>query len=337
MKSFFDSLSKQAKEVKATIIFAEGDEDRTLIAAANLVHEGICTVKLTAVSKEAIVATAKRNGLELTGLEVIEPSIETLDKTVVENFINSRVVRGISRQDAQAMVIDPLMFSALYVKSGYATGCVMGARASTPDVLRAAISGIGVAAGTKLVSSFFLMVPPPSSHSIIKEPVVYADCGVNPDPKAIGLKDIAVASVASFKSLFPSRTPKVAFLSFSTKGSSEHKAVDEIVKAVKLTQKHFKNDSSVLIDGELQFDAAIIPAIAERKSPNSLIKGDANIFIFPDLNSGNISYKITERLGGFTAIGPILQGVAKPINDLSRGCKPHDIFYTAVITILQSR
>jgi len=336
MKSFLDSLSKQAKEVKATIIFAEGDEDRTLIAAANLVHEGICAVKLTAVSKEAIVATAKRNGLELTGLEVVEPSVEVLDKTVVENFVNSRVVKGMSRQDAQAKAIESLMFSALYVKSGYATGCVMGARASTPDVLRAAITGIGVAAGTKLVSSFFLMVPP-SSHSIMKEPVLYADCGVNPDPKATGLKGIAVASVASFKSLFPLRTPKVAFLSFSTKGSSEHKAVDEVVEAVKLTQKHFKNDSGVLIDGELQFDAAIIPAIAECKSPNSLIKGDANIFIFPDLNSGNISYKITERLGGFTAIGPILQGVAKPINDLSRGCKPRDIFYTAVITILQSR
>ena len=336
MESFFESLSKQAKEVKATIIFAEGDEDRTLIAAANLVHDGICKVKLTAVSKDAIVATAKRNGLELTGLEIIEPSVDVLNKTVLESFISSRISKGMSRQDAQDRAMDPLMFSALYVKSGFATGCVMGARASTPDVLRAAITGIGTAAGTKLVSSFFLMVPQ-TTQTVIKEPVVYADCGVNPNPDPTGLKDIAVSSVASFKSLFPAKTPKVAFLSFSTKGSAKHESVDKVVEAVRLTQEHFKNDSGILIDGELQFDAAVIPAIAERKSPNSLIKGDANIFIFPDLNSGNIAYKVTERLGGFTALGPILQGVAKPINDLSRGCKPRDIFYTAVITILQSR
>jgi phosphate acetyltransferase len=178
---------------------------------------------------------------------------------------------------------------------------------------------------------------PPSGHPVIKEPVIYSDCGVNPDPGALGLRDIAVASVKSFKSLFPQRPAKAAFLSFSTKGSAQHAMLKKITDAVASTQAYFKEDPSVLIDGELQFDTAVIADIAKRKAPQSKIQGDANIFIFPDLNAGNICYKVTERLGGFTALGPIIQGAGAPINDLSRGCSVRDIYYVAVVTLLQSR
>ncbi len=329
-------LTEEAKALKGTIIFAEGDEERTIEAAVNLKKDGICEVVALAPTIEAMRTLAAKKGLDISNIKLLAPSLDLLDKAILTKFLEGRKNKGLTDEQSQAAALSPLNFAALYVKSGKATGTVMGARASTPDVLRAAIGGIGAAPGMKLISSFFLMVPP-AGHPVIKEPVIYADCGVNPDPSTLGLRDIALASVRSFKSLFPGRPAKAAFLSFSTKGSAQHPVLKKVLDAVASTQEHFKDDTGVSVDGELQFDAAVIPQIAQRKSPGSKIQGDANIFIFPDLNSGNICYKVTERLGGFTALGPIIQGVAAPINDLSRGCSVRDIYYVAVVTLLQSR
>ena len=331
-------FAQEAKKLNGTIIFAEGDEDRTLEAAVKLVNDGICKVIVVAPKAEMIQATAQKKNLDISRLAVMVPAVDKLDKTVLEAYLKLMEVKGTSREDALKLAADPLTFSALYVKSGKASGCVAGARSSTPDVIRAALRGIGAAPGTKFISSFFLMIPPEKScQDCVTRPVIYADCGVNPDPSANGLRDIAIASIHSFRSLFPKENPRIAFLSFSTKGSAEHRMLQKIIDATKMTQEYFKDDPSVIIDGELQFDAAAVPAVAKRKAPNSPVAGQANIFIFPDLNAGNICYKVTERLGCFTAIGPLLQGLALPMNDLSRGCSVDDIYYAAVIALLKSR
>lgn len=329
-------FAQEAKGMNGSIIFAEGDEERTLEAAVKLADDKICKVFIVGSKKEDINKIAQKNKLDLSELNILIPDEKQIDETVRNDFISRVMKKGASSDQAKEQLLDPLNFSALYVQSGKATGCVAGARSSTPDVLRAAIYAIGSKPGTKYISSFFLMVPP-DNHPIIKKPIIYSDCGVNPDPGALGLRDIAIASVNSFKSLFPDEIPKIAFLSFSTKGSAEHKILNKVLEAVKITKEYFKDDKSVFIDGEFQFDAAVIPSVATKKASDSPIKGDANIFIFPDLNAGNICYKVTERLGCFTAIGPIIQGLAKPMNDLSRGCSVDDIYYAAVIALLQSR
>jgi phosphate acetyltransferase len=188
--------------------------------------------------------------------------------------------------------------------------------------------------GIKLISSFFLMIPP-ENHKTVKEPVLFADCGVNPDPSHLGLTDIANATIRSYKKLFPQKTVNTAFLSFSTKGSAKHKILDKITEAAGLTKKLFENDKSVNIDGELQFDAAVMENVAKRKAPDSKVAGKTNVFIFPDLNAGNIGYKMAERLGGFQALGPIIQGLALPVSDLSRGCSADDIYMVSAIMLLQ--
>jgi len=176
---------------------------------------------------------------------------------------------------------------------------------------------------------------PPAGHKVIEEPVLFADCGVNPDPSPLGLKDIANATIKSFKKLFPEREANAGFLSFSTKGSAKHKSLDKVIEAVELAKKHFENDKSVNIDGEMQFDAAVIAEIGKRKAPDSKAAGKVNIFIFPDLNAGNIGYKMAERLGGFQALGPIIQGLALPVSDLSRGCNADDIYMVSAIMLIQ--
>jgi phosphate acetyltransferase len=176
---------------------------------------------------------------------------------------------------------------------------------------------------------------PPESHPVVKEAVLFADCGVNPEPAAVGLKDIAVATAASFRKLFPSREANAAFLSFSTKGSAEHKMLEKVIEATALTKKHFEGNGNVNVDGELQFDAALIPSVGKRKAPGSKVAGNANIFIFPDLNAGNIGYKMAERLGGFQAIGPLIQGLALPVSDLSRGSAADDVVVASAIMLLQ--
>ncbi len=329
-------FAQDAKKLNGTVILAEGDEERTIEAAVKLVKDGIARVIAVAPTQDMIREAAKKKNLDISGVTLLTPELGQLDPAVLDEFVKRMIAKGISEEDAKNRAKDPLMFSALYLKSGKASGGVAGARASTPDVLRAAIHGIGTAPGTKIVSSFFLMVPP-AEHPLVKKPIIYADCGVNPDPSAAGLRDIAIASVSSFRSLFPGETPKVAFLSFSTKGSAEHRMLQKVLDAVKMTREYFAGDPSVLVDGELQFDAAAVPAVGKKKAPDSPVAGQANIFIFPDLNAGNICYKVTERLGGFAAIGPLLQGLSRPLNDLSRGCNSDDIYYAAVVALLKSK
>ncbi|MBN1621900.1 MAG: phosphotransacetylase [Endomicrobiales bacterium] len=329
-------FTESARELKGTVIFAEGDEERTLEAAVRLNKDEVCKVVIVSSAPDKIEKIAKDKKLDISKLTILVPALDLLSDSVLNCFVESRIKKGLTKEDAEKLVLDPLYFSALYVKSDKANGCVAGARSSTSDVLKAAIQGIGTSGDTKLISSFFLMIPP-ENHPIIKTPIIYADCGVNPNPNTLGLRDISISSIKSFRSLFPGESPKLAFLSFSTKGSAKHKTLDKIIEACNLAKEYFKNDSSVKIDGEVQFDTASVPAVAKKKAPDSPLEGRANIFIFPDLNSGNICYKVTERLGQFTAIGPVVQGLEKPFNDLSRGCSVDDIYHSAVITLLQSR
>lgn len=331
----FKKFAEDAKKLNGKIIFGEGDEERTLEAASRLVKDGICKVAAVTVDKKNIDKVAKDKKIDISNIEVIIPSLDLIEKDVLNGFVDSRAAKGVNPEDAKKLALEPLQFSALYIKSGKANGGVSGARSATSDVLRSAIHGIGTSKDTKLISSFFLMIPP-QNHPLVKTPILYADCGVNPNPNTLGLRDIAIASISSFKCLFPEEPPKMAFLSFSTKGSAQHRTLEKVLEATKLTQEHFKDDPAIKIDGELQFDAAIVPSVGQRKAPGSLVAGQANIFIFPDLNAGNICYKVTERLGLFTAIGPIVQGLAKPFNDLSRGCSIEDIYHAAIITLLQS-
>jgi len=224
----------------------------------------------------------------------------------------------------------------MYLKSGKCDACVCGAANSTADVLRAAIHIVGVAQGFKFISSYFLMIPPKKSK-FIKEPVLFADCAVNPNPDNTGLKDIAIATINSFQKLFPGKEVNASFLSFSTKDSAKSEMLDKIIDACAKTKKQFEGVKNVNIDGELQLDASIVPSVAKIKAPGSSTAGKTNVFIFPDLNVGNISYKMAERLGNFQALGPIIQGLSLPVSDLSRGSSADDIYLVSAIMLLQKK
>jgi len=329
-------IVERARKIKGTIIFAEGEEERTLEAAARLANDGICKAIVVANNFENIDEVARKKNLNISKLVKLKPGRELLDKKLLSKIVETREMKGYFREDTVNLLLDPLYFSDFCVKMGKANGCVAGARSDTADVLKAALLTIGTSENIKLISSFFLMVPP-KSHPVLKRPVFFADCAVNPAPAPTTLLDIAVSTVDSFKKLFPKEQARVAFLSFSTNGSAQYPAIKKIRDAVAMTKDYFKSDKSVLVDGEFQFDAAVIPDVAKRKAPDSVIRGDANVFIFPDLNSGNITYKAVERLGRFKAIGPIIQGLSMPASDLSRGCSVEDIYYVSVITLLQSK
>lgn len=329
--NILESLVAAARVNRRVVIFPEGDEPRTLQAAVRSLKEGICQPCVVSPHPGVVEGLAAELHLDLAGVQVVVPAIDLLDASVLKVFVEGRLAKGLSEREAQAVAREPLHFGALYVASGHAHACVAGARSSTADVLRAALTGIGTAPGIKIISSYFLMVPP-EGHALVQRPLIYADCAVNPAPGGLALHDIAAATVRSFKKLFPGETARVAFLSFSTKGSADHSSLKKVREALSLTQETFAADTTVYIDGEMQFDAALEPSVAERKAPGSSVAGKANILIFPDLNAGNIGYKMTERLGGFRAIGPVTQGLAKPFSDLSRGCSVDDIFYvTAVV------
>jgi phosphate acetyltransferase len=253
------------------------------------------------------------------------------------DYVDMRAAKGkpISMDEAVKTMSNNLYYGNMMVKKGIADGLVAGSIASTPDMLRAAFQVLGTAKGIKIGSSCFVMdlkTPTPVGDSVL----LYSDCGVNPNPNAEELVDIAMATAQTYRSLL-GKQPKIAFLSFSTFGSAKHELLDKVIKATELTKERVKADNhDIIVDGELQADAALVPDIAKSKAPKSAIVGDANVLIFPDLNAGNICYKITQRLAGADAYGPILQGLAKPVNDLSRGCSADDIFGVAAITVCQA-
>jgi phosphate acetyltransferase len=329
-----EHILELAKKAKGKVILPESFDARVLKAAEMLTKNGIASVVLPSENIEEVKKVAANASIDLSGIEIINMDQSLLDNNKIKEFVAARTKKGMAEQDALALLKKPLYFSMMYLKSGKCTACVGGAVYDTADVLRASIHVIGTAEGIKVISSYFLMIPP-KNHPIIKEPVMFTDCGINPDPQALGLKDIAVSTVANFKKIFPGKTANVAMLSFSTKGSANNKVLEKVIEATKLTKEHFKEQNDVNVDGDLQFDASVVPTVGERKAPGSAVAGKANILVFPDLNAGNIGYKIAERFGGFQALGPIIQGLSLPVSDLSRGSSVEDIYLISAIILLK--
>ena len=319
-------LHARARTLDKKIVLPEGEDPRTIQAAAWLTEHDVVRPVLIG-AEAAIRAEADRLGVTLPHtVSVVDPARSERRQAYAQALFQKRKHKGMTYEAATEAVADVLFFGDLMVDAGDADGCVAGAAHASPDVIRAAIQVIGVAEGSALVSSFFLMVLPDG------RPVTYADCGVNAAPTAEQLASIGLDAAKNHRFL-TGEEPRVAFLSFSTKGSAEHESVDRVVEAVRLAQSQRPD---LAIDGELQFDAAFDAGVGGRKAPGSPVAGRANVFVFPDLNAGNIGYKINQRIGGAEAFGPVLQGLRLPANDLSRGADWEDIANVAAITALQS-
>ena len=307
---------------------SEGHDPRVVAGAIEAARAGIAKITLVGPQADVTALLSDAVGLDIA---VQDPATSTLTSEFADTYFELRKHKGVSVDVAAQQALDPLVFAAMMVRNGHADGTVGGAVATTSDTVRAALQIIGKAKSAPLVSSFFLMALP-ENHASGRSAMVFGDCGLVIDPNAEELAAIAAASAASCQQLLGD-APKVALLSFSTMGSARHGAVTKVSDAVALLRdKHPDLDA----DGELQFDAAFVPDVGASKAPDSAVAGHANVMIFPNLDAGNIGYKIAQRIGGCDAIGPVLQGLAKPANDLSRGCVASDVTNMIAVTALQA-
>ncbi len=325
-----DKIKEQSKKAQKAIVLPESYELRTLKATAIVLKEKLARIVLVG-DGDKIYSIAKAEDLDVSEAEIWDPVKYSKKDDYSEEFLEIRRNKGMTIERAQVQMEDPLYIAAMMVKKGDADGYVAGAANTTGDVLRPALQIIKNKEGISVVSGAMIMILPMKEYGD-DGVIIVADCGVNPNPTANQLAEIALCSAETGKKLL-GMDPKVAMLSFSTKGSARHIMVDKVIAATYLCRERYPD---LKIDGELQFDAAVIPTVGERKAPGSPVAGKANIFIFPDLQSGNISVKIIERWGGAMAIGPVLQGMAKPVNDLSRGCSVEDIVGVVAITSVQA-
>lgn len=332
MSQFLDNLMERAAKVQKTIALAEGFDIRACKAAEILTKQGVCKVILIGDEAEA---KSKFPEVDFTGVKFENPATSENKARYAETLYELRKAKGMTLEAAEKIVSTNNMFYAcVALKMGDVDGVVGGAVFSSGDVLRAAFQVVKPAPGINSVSSCFVMIPPEEGFKYNTAPAyIFADCAVIPYPTVDQLADIAVAANDSAKNIVGIE-PKIAMLSFSTKGSASHEAVDKVRSAYeKVKAEH----PEINVDGEMQFDASLVPSVGKQKAPTSTVAGEANVFVFPNLDAGNIGYKIAQRLGNFMAVGPIMQGLALPVNDLSRGCSAEDIAATAAITALQAK
>jgi phosphate acetyltransferase len=327
-KGFSKQILEKAAALFKHIVLPEGCDERTIEAAKKIVS--LKMARLTILGDEKQIAASLKNiGVRSEDISIINNQTSPKLKDYAEQFYRLRKSKGVMLDSALKTVKDMVYFGTMMVKNGEADGLVSGATHSTPDTVRPALQIIKAASGIKTISSMFFMTND-------KMTLLYADCGLNEDPDAQQIADITLATARTAKQF--GIEPRIALLSYSTKGSATGPGPERMIKAMEIAKEKLAKefDGQYLIDGELQFDAAFVPKVAAKKCPDSPLKGQANVFIFPDLDAGNICYKMTERLGGLNAYGPILQGLAKPVNDLSRGCNSDDIVATVAITAIQA-
>ena len=329
--SFIDQIKQRAKNEIKTIVLPEATDVRILEAAQIVKNEGYAKVILVG-QEEQVRQIAKEKGIDIGDTQIIDPEKSDKINEYANTLYELRKNKGMTEEQAKQLVLDPVYYGMIMVKLGEADGLVSGAAHSTSDTLRPALQILRTAPGTKLVSAFFIMVVPNCEYGA-NGTFVFADCGLNEEPNAEALSEIAISSSKSFEQLVGEEA-KVAMLSYSTYGSAHSASTEKVIEATKLVKEKVPN---LLVDGEMQLDAAIIPEVAESKAKGSPVGGKANVLVFPDLGAGNIGYKLVQRLAKAEAYGPLCQGIAKPVNDLSRGCSAKDVAGVVAITAVQAQ